>query len=109
MTLSGCGTALVTPFRGDGSLDEETLTKLVKWQINSGIHFLVACGTTAETPTLNHEEWLRAISIVTKAAAGRSTGSGRLHSQFDPRGGLPGKGGCVSARSEWSADGKSFL
>jgi 4-hydroxy-tetrahydrodipicolinate synthase len=71
MTLSGCGTALVTPFRGDGSLDEETLSKLVEWQIQSGIHFLVACGTTAETPTLNHEEWLRVIGIVTEAAAGR--------------------------------------
>ena len=71
MTLSRCGTALVTPFRSDGSVDEETLTKLVEWQIDSGIHFLIACGTTAETPTLNHEEWLRVIGIVTEAAAGR--------------------------------------
>ncbi len=71
MTLGGCGTALVTPFRSDGSVDEETLTKLVEWQIDSGIHFLVACGTTAETPTLSHEEWLRVIGIVTEAAAGR--------------------------------------
>jgi 4-hydroxy-tetrahydrodipicolinate synthase len=71
MTLSGCGTALVTPFRSDGSLDEETLSKLVEWQIESGIHFLVACGTTAETPTLTHEEWLRVIRIVTEVAAGR--------------------------------------
>jgi len=71
MTLSGCGTALVTPFRSDGSLDEETLSKLVEWQIGSGIHFLVACGTTAETPTLNHAEWLRVIGIVTETAAGR--------------------------------------
>jgi 4-hydroxy-tetrahydrodipicolinate synthase len=71
MTLSRCGTALVTPFRSDGSVDEETLTKLVEWQIDNGIHFLVACGTTAETPTLNHEEWLRVIGIVTEAAAGR--------------------------------------
>ena len=70
MTLSGCGTALVTPFRGDGSLDEETLSKLVEWQIDSGIDFLVACGTTAETPTLNHQEWLRVIGIVTETAAG---------------------------------------
>ncbi|HET6218027.1 MAG TPA: 4-hydroxy-tetrahydrodipicolinate synthase [Acidobacteriaceae bacterium] len=71
MTLSGCGTALVTPFRGDGGLDEETLSKLVDWQIESGIRFLVACGTTAETPTLTHEEWLRVIRIVTETAAGR--------------------------------------
>ena len=71
MTLSGCGTALVTPFRGDGSVDEEALTKLVEWQIESSIDFLVACGTTAETPTLNHQEWLRVIGIVTETAAGR--------------------------------------
>jgi 4-hydroxy-tetrahydrodipicolinate synthase len=71
MTLSGCGTALVTPFRSDGSLDHETLSKLVKWQIESGIDFLVACGTTAETPTLTHEEWLQVIGLVTEVAAGR--------------------------------------
>ena len=71
MNLSGCGTALVTPFRGDGSLDEETLGKLVEWQIDRGIDFLVACGTTGETPTLKHEEWLRVIGIVAGVAAGR--------------------------------------
>jgi 4-hydroxy-tetrahydrodipicolinate synthase len=71
MNLGGCGTALVTPFRNDGSLDEETLRKLVDWQIEEGIDFLVACGTTAETPALNHQEWLRVIAIVTEAAAGR--------------------------------------
>src|SRR5882757_2238825 len=71
MTLRGCGTALVTPFRSDSTLDEETLTKLVEWQIESGINFLVACGTTAETPTLTHEEWQRVIRIVTEAASGR--------------------------------------
>jgi 4-hydroxy-tetrahydrodipicolinate synthase len=71
MTLRGCGTALVTPFRSDTSLDEETLSKLVEWQIESGIDFLVACGTTAETPALSHEEWLRVIGVVTKTAAGR--------------------------------------
>jgi 4-hydroxy-tetrahydrodipicolinate synthase len=71
MTLSGCGTALVTPFRGDGSLDEKTLRDLVDWQIQSGIQFLVACGTTAETPTLTHNEWLRVIAIVAETAAGR--------------------------------------
>jgi 4-hydroxy-tetrahydrodipicolinate synthase len=71
MILRGCGTALVTPFRSDGRLDEETLTKLVEWQIESGVHFLVACGTTAETPTLTHEEWLRVIGIVAETAAGR--------------------------------------
>jgi 4-hydroxy-tetrahydrodipicolinate synthase len=71
MDLSGCGTALVTPFRGDESLDEESLSSLVEWQIQSGIRFLVACGTTAETPALTGEEWLRVIRIVAEAAAGR--------------------------------------
>ncbi|HEV2272555.1 MAG TPA: 4-hydroxy-tetrahydrodipicolinate synthase [Acidobacteriaceae bacterium] len=71
MNLSGCGTALVTPFRGDGGLDEQSLTSLVEWQIQSGIDFLVACGTTAETPTLNDEEWLHVVRLVVHAAAGR--------------------------------------
>jgi 4-hydroxy-tetrahydrodipicolinate synthase len=75
MELTGCGTALVTPFRaeGDGELaiDEAALRRLVEWQIASGIDFLVACGTTAETPTLTDEEWLRVIRIVAETAAGR--------------------------------------
>jgi 4-hydroxy-tetrahydrodipicolinate synthase len=71
MDLIGCGTALVTPFRADGAIDEQALYALVQWQIESGIDWLVACGTTAETPTLNDEEWLRVIRIVTEAAAGR--------------------------------------
>jgi 4-hydroxy-tetrahydrodipicolinate synthase len=78
MTLSGCGTALVTPFRGDGSLDEKTLRALVDWQIQSGIQFLVACGTTAETPTLTHEEWLRVIGRG-RNGRGKSARSRRLH------------------------------
>src|SRR4051812_33140992 len=63
MKLRGCGTALVTPFRTDGSIDESAYRSLVEWQITSGIHFLVPCGTTGETPTLTHEEWLRVIDI----------------------------------------------
>ena len=49
--FQGCGTALVTPFRKDGSLDEATLRKLVRRQIDAGIDFLVPCGTTGESPT----------------------------------------------------------
>lgn len=71
MQLRGCGTALVTPFRQDGSLDEQALKNLVSWQIESGIHFLVPCGTTGETPTLTHEEWLRVIDLTIEVAAGR--------------------------------------
>ena len=56
--LKGCGTAMVTPFRADGSLDERTLASFVEWQIKEGIHFLVPCGTTGESVTLTHEEYL---------------------------------------------------
>lgn len=68
---TGCGTALVTPFHADGSLDEQALCALVQWQIESGIDWLVACGTTAETPTLSDEEWEQVLRIVAGAAAGR--------------------------------------
>jgi 4-hydroxy-tetrahydrodipicolinate synthase len=71
MELRGCGTALVTPFRQDGSLDETALSNLVAWQVESGIDFLVACGTTGETPTLTHDEWLRVIDLTVEVAAGR--------------------------------------
>jgi 4-hydroxy-tetrahydrodipicolinate synthase len=71
MQLRGCGTALVTPFHQDGSLDEPALTNFVNWQIESGIDFLVPCGTTGETPTLSHDEWLRVIDLSIEAAAGR--------------------------------------
>ena len=63
MQVRGCGTALITPFHQDGSLDEPSLRNLVAWQIESGIDFLVPCGTTGETPTLSHDEWLRVIDI----------------------------------------------
>ena len=54
--FTGCGTALVTPFRRDLSLDEATLRGLVRRQIEAGINFLVPCGTTGESPTLNRAE-----------------------------------------------------
>src|SRR5436190_1330871 len=69
--LRGCGTALVTPFKRDGSIDEPALRKLVEWQIESKIDFLVPCGTTGETPALTRDEWLRVIQIVIETAAGR--------------------------------------
>lgn len=71
MQLRGCGTALVTPFRQDGSIDDAGLRNLVAWQIDSGIDFLVPCGTTGETPTLTHEEWLFVIDTTIEVAAGR--------------------------------------
>jgi 4-hydroxy-tetrahydrodipicolinate synthase len=71
MKLRGCGTALVTPFKQDGSIDEPALRELVRWQVESGIDFLVPCGTTGETPTLTHDEWLRVIDITIEVAGGR--------------------------------------
>jgi len=71
MKLRGCGTALVTPFRQDGSIDEMALRQFVRWQIDSGIDFLLPCGTTGETPTLTHDEWLRVIDATIETAAGR--------------------------------------
>jgi len=71
MQLRGCGTALVTPFSQDGTVDENALRNLVAWQVESGIDFLVPCGTTGETPTLTHDEWLRVIDITIEVAAGR--------------------------------------
>ena len=69
--FAGCGTALVTPFRKDLSLDEETLRRLVRRQIAVGINFLVPCGTTGESPTLSHEEHLRVVAITIEEAKGK--------------------------------------
>jgi 4-hydroxy-tetrahydrodipicolinate synthase len=71
METTGCGTAIVTPFRADGSVDETALWALVNWQIESGIDFLVACGSTGEAATLDEDEWLNTVRIVVEAAAGR--------------------------------------
>lgn len=59
----GCGTAMITPFQANGSLDETTLRKLIRRQIDAGIDFLVPCGTTGENPTLTHDEHLRVVEI----------------------------------------------
>lgn len=69
--FTGCGTALVTPFRKDGALDEETLRRLVRRQIAEGIDFLVPCGTTGESPTLSRREHLRVVEIVLEEAKGK--------------------------------------
>jgi 4-hydroxy-tetrahydrodipicolinate synthase len=69
--IRGCGTALVTPFKQDLSLDEAALRRFVQFQVNEGIHFLVPCGTTGETPTLEHDEYLRVIQLVVEEVRGR--------------------------------------
>lgn len=71
MDFRGCGTALVTPFADDGTIDTDTLAALVEWQIDNGIHLLIACGTTAETPTLSDAEWLDVIRLIAEVANGR--------------------------------------
>lgn len=68
--FTGCGTALVTPFNHDLSLDESALRALVRRQIEAGIHFLVPCGTTGESPTLTHEEHIRVVEVVLEEAQG---------------------------------------
>src|SRR2546429_5601615 len=69
--FTGTGTALVTPFRRDGSLDEPALRALIKRQIEAGIDFLVPCGTTGESPTLTHEEHLRVVKLTVELAKGK--------------------------------------
>ncbi|OFW00853.1 MAG: 4-hydroxy-tetrahydrodipicolinate synthase [Acidobacteria bacterium RIFCSPLOWO2_02_FULL_68_18] len=69
--FTGAGTALVTPFRTDGSLDETAIRRLVRRQIEGGIHFLSPCGTTGEAPTLGHSEKLRVSELVVDEAAHR--------------------------------------
>lgn len=69
--FQGCGTALVTPFRQDQSLDESALRALVQRQIAAGIDFLVPCGTTGESPTLTRKEHLRVVEITLEEAKGK--------------------------------------
>src|ERR1035437_10347517 len=72
--FTGCGTALVTPFQRDLSLDEETLRRLVRRQVEAGIDFLVPCGTTGESPTLTRAEHLRVVAIALEEARDKVPG-----------------------------------
>ncbi len=71
LDIRGCGTALVTPFSNDGTLDVDALRSLVQFQLSEGIDFLVPCGTTGEAPTLEHEEYLGVIRVVAQEAKGK--------------------------------------
>ena len=71
LDIRGCGTALVTPFRKDGTLDLDALRRLVQFQLRAGIDFLVPCGTTGETPTLEHAEYLAVVRTVVQEAGGK--------------------------------------
>ena len=69
--FTGLGTALVTPFRKDGSIDETAVRQLVRRQIDAGVHFVSPCGTTGEAPTLSHSEKIRVVQLVVGEVAGR--------------------------------------
>jgi 4-hydroxy-tetrahydrodipicolinate synthase len=69
--FTGVGTALITPFTRDGSLDEAAVTRLVRRQIDAGVHFVCPVGTTGESPTLTHREKLRVVELVVQASSGR--------------------------------------
>lgn len=69
--LTGCGTALVTPFQDDGSIDEHAFRALVDWQIAEGINCLVPCGSTGEAVTLSPEEHKRVVRMAVEQNAGR--------------------------------------
>ena len=114
MELSGCGTALVTPFRADGALDESALHALVNAQIDAGVELLVACGTTGEAATLTNEEWLQVIEGTIDAAAGRavvfagcthnSTAAAIKHVQR--LNDVPGLGGVLTANPYYNRPGQ---
>jgi 4-hydroxy-tetrahydrodipicolinate synthase len=70
--FTGCGTALITPFRRDLSLDEDAFRRLVRRQIDAGVDFLVPCGTTGESPTLTQEEQNRIVEITVEEAGGKT-------------------------------------
>jgi len=72
LTFTGVGTALITPFTRTGSLDEAAVRRLAKRQVDAGVHFLVPCGTTGETPTLSPAERTRVVEIVAEEAEGRA-------------------------------------
>lgn len=69
--LQGCGTALVTPFRTNGSIDDTAWRDLIEWQIGEGVDFLVPCGSTGEAATLSVDEHVRLVALCVETAAGR--------------------------------------
>ena len=69
--FTGVGTALITPFTRDGSLDEPAVKRLARRQIDAGVHFLSPCGTTGEAPTLSHRDKLRVVELVLEEAGGK--------------------------------------
>lgn len=114
MDLQGCGTALVTPFRPDGEVDEAALHAHVNWQIANGISLLVPAGTTGETSTLSESEWLRVVELTVKAAAGRvPVFAGATHNNTRQAAenarklaGIPGLTGILTANPYYNRPGQ---
>jgi 4-hydroxy-tetrahydrodipicolinate synthase len=71
-TFTGVGTALITPFTKSGMLDAAAVRRLARRQVDAGVHFLVPCGTTGETPTLSTAERQQIVEICAEEAAGRA-------------------------------------
>lgn len=69
--LTGCGTALVTPFTRDGAVDEAALRRFVDWQVKEGVHFVVPCGSTGEAATMSPAEHRRVVEVTVEVVAGR--------------------------------------
>ncbi|MBM3777844.1 MAG: 4-hydroxy-tetrahydrodipicolinate synthase, partial [Acidimicrobiia bacterium] len=106
---TGVGTALVTPFKADGSLDEAAIRRLARRQIEAGVHFLSPCGTTGEAPTLSGDEKIRVVELVVEAAAGRVpvlAGAGGYHTgqvaELVPRLARAGASGILSVTPYYS-------
>src|SRR6476469_7146367 len=68
--FTGCGTALVTPFKRNGDVDDAAVSRLARRQIDAGIHFLVPCGTTGESPTLSEDERVHVVELIVAEAKG---------------------------------------
>lgn len=71
MKFRGLGTALITPWKTDGALDEAALERFIDWQIEQGVNFLVPCGTTGENPAMSADEHRRVVELAVKRANGR--------------------------------------
>src|SRR5215468_10194365 len=69
--LKGCGTAIITPFKQDESIDESAFRRLVEFQIENGVDFIVACGTTGESVTMSEDEQARVVELTIEASEGR--------------------------------------
>ena len=87
--FTGTGTALITPFKDDGTVDFEALRWLINYQIESGIDFLVPCGTTGESPTLLRDDHVSVIAFTVEVVEGRlpvlaGTGSNNTFEAVEP-------------------------